>query len=149
MKTRFASLAVAIAGLAFATTVAAENCSNTTFTALASTDCAGSFVGNINGSASETTFLNSRFGGTFTYAGASDGPNNGPFISNPQVSTSGTLTFDSPIVGNFVIGIKAATNFSYYFFSALSPTSFLTFSSTAGIAVNQNDVPQGLSHANL
>ena len=148
MKALFAPLAVAIAGLAFATTAAAENCSNTTFTALASTDCAGSFVGNINGSGSETTFLNSRFGGTFTYAGASDGPNNGPFTSNPAVSINGTLTFDSPILGNFVIGIKAANNFSYYFFSALSPTSFLTFSSTSGIAVNGN-APKDLSHANL
>ena len=149
MKTLFAPLAVAIAGLAFATTAAAENCSNTTFTALASTACAGSFGGNINGSASETSYLNTRFGGTFTYAGASDGPNNGPFTSNPQVPLNGTLTFDSPILGNFVIGLMAANNYSYYFFSALSPTSFLIFSSTTGVATNGRDMPQDLSHANL
>ncbi len=149
MKSRFAPLAALAAGIAFATAAAAENCADTTFTTLASSACAGSFVGNINGSASEITFLNSRFGGTFSYVGSSDGANNGPFTSNPTVSTGGTLTFDSPILGTFVLGIKAADNSSYYLFTALSPTGSLTFSSTAGIAVNARLIPQDLSHANL
>ena len=149
MKSRFARLATLVAGLVIATTAAAENCADTTFTALSSTACRGSFVGNINGSASEITYLNSQFGGSFSYIGASDGVNNGPFTGNPTVSTLGTLTFDSPQIGQFVIGIKAANNYSYYFFTALVPTSSLTFSSTAGIAVNGRGIPQDLSHANL
>jgi len=149
MKSRFDRLAALVAGLAIATTAAAENCADTTFTALSSTACRGSFVGNINGSAPEITYLNAQFGGSFSYIGASDGVNNGPFTSNPTVSMGGTLTFDSPLLGQFVLGIKAANNYSYYLFTALSPTSFLTFSSTAGIAVNGRGIPQDLSPANL
>lgn len=147
---KLSSIASAALVSAFISTPAlAENCALTTFTALASTACAGSFVGNINGSATEVTFLNSTFGGSFTYTGKSDDAGNGPFTGNPTVSTLGTLTFDSPLLGMFVIGLKAADNYSYYLFNALVPTSSLTFSSTAGVAVNGNGIPQALSHAAL
>lgn len=148
MKTRFAPLAALIAGALFTGTAAAEVCTDTTFT-IASIDCAGSFVGNINGSASEITFLNMEFSNTFTYGGKSDDAGNGPFTNDPDVSTNGTLFFDSPIVGDFVIGLKAAGNYSYYLFSTLVPISSLTFDSTAGVAVNGRGIPQDLSHANL
>lgn len=147
---KLSSIASAALASAFLCTPAmAENCASTTFTALASSACAGSFVGNINGSASEVTFLNSTFGGGFTYTGKSDDAGNGPFTGNPMVSTLGTLTFDSPLFGMFVIGLKAADNYSYYLFNALAPTSSLTFSSTAGVALNRNEMSQNLSHAAL
>jgi hypothetical protein len=144
----FFAAAALVAGLVGAP-AHAENCADTTFTALASIDCAGSFVGNINGSASETTFLNTEFGSTFTYVGKSDDAGNGPFTSNPAVNMGGTLTFDSAISGMFVIGLKAANNYSYYLFDAVSPVTSLTFNSTAGVAVNVRGIPQDLSHANL
>jgi len=62
------------------------------------------------------------------------------------VSTNGTLTFDTAISGEFVIGLMAADNYSYYLFNAGSPVSSLTFDSTAGVALNRNHMPQGLSH---
>lgn len=127
----------------------AENCADTTFAALSSTSCRGSFLGNINGSAAEITYLNSAFGGSFTFGGSSGDVGNGPFTSNPTVANNGTLTFNSPISGAFVIGLKAATNYSYYLFNAMSPVSSLTFNSTAGIAKNPQGIPQALSHASL
>jgi hypothetical protein len=143
------ALVAAIGVAALSTPALAENCADTTFSALPSIGCAGSFVGNINGSTSETTFLNTEFGGSFTYVGKSDDAGNGPFTSNPQVSTAGTLTFDSPLTGTFVIGLKAANNFSYYLFNALLPVSSLTFDSTAGVALNGQGIAQNLSHAAL
>lgn len=127
----------------------AENCAATTFTALASTACRGSFTGDINGDPSETAYLNTQFGGSFTYLGKSDDTGNGPFTSNPQVSTGGTLTFDSALSSTFVIGLKAADNFSYYLFNPVGPVTSLTFNSTAGVATNAQGIPQALSHANL
>ena len=104
----------------------AENCTDTNWTVLADTECRGSFVGNINGSPSETAYLDAQWsaltGGSFDYLGKSDDAGNGPFTSNPG-GTSGTLTFDTPITGWFVIGLKAATNYSYYLFEANSPLS--------------------------
>ena len=88
-------------------------------------------------------------GGPFSYEGKSDDAGNGPFTSDPDVATNGTLTFDQAISGWFVIGLKAGNNHSYYLFHALSPITSLTFDSTAGVAVNRNGIPQDLSHANL
>lgn len=133
----------------FALPAMAENCANTTFAELAATSCAGSFSGNLNGNASEAAYLDGQFSGTFTYAGKTDDAGSGPFTSNPGGSTSGTLTFDSPITGEFVIGLKAANQYAYYFFDADTPISMLTFSSTAGVAQNGKGTPQGLSHAAL
>jgi hypothetical protein len=131
----------------------AEDCADTSWSALAATDCAGSFVGNINGSPSEVAFLDSEWGaltgGSFDYLGKSDDASNGPFTGNPDDATDGTLTFDQAISGWFVIGLKAAGNYSYYLFNAVSPISSLTYDSTAGVALNRNGVPQELSHAAL
>ena len=135
----------------------AEECTNTNWTVLSDTDCRGSFVGNINGDDSETTFLDTAWGalagGSFDYLGKTDDAGAGPFASNPGSVTSGTLTFDAPITGWFVIGLKASNQYSYYLFNALSPLSSLTFDSTAGVATTVNGrgvvIPQELSHANL
>jgi len=134
----------------------AEDCTNTNWTVLADTDCRGALSGNINGSDSETSFLDAAWGGlaggSFDYLGKTDDAGAGPFASNPGSVTSGTLTFDSPMTGWFVIGLKASNQYSYYLFNALSPVSSLTFDSTAGVATTTNrngTFPQNLSHANL
>jgi hypothetical protein len=127
----------------------AEDCTDTTFSVLAPVACTGSFSGNIHGAPSELSYLGSVFGGSFTYAGKSDDGGHGPFTSSPSGATNGTLTFDTPIVGNFVIGLKAANNYSYYFFNAVSSISSLTFDSTSGVATNKHGIAQGLSHASL
>ena len=131
----------------------AENCANTSWSALAATDCEGSFAGNINGNASEMAFLDSAWGalagGSFDYLGKSDDAGNGPFTGDPDVAINGTLTFDQAISGWFVIGLKAANNHSYYLFNATSPITSLTYASTAGVATNRNGIPQNLSHGNL
>ena len=142
----FCAFAVASA---MASPALAENCNDTTFSALAATSCLGSFSGNINGSQSELDFLETSFGTAFTYLGKSDDLLNGPFTGNPQVSLNGTLTFDAPMTGTFVIGLKAANNHSYYLFNAGAPVSSLTFDDTGGVALNNQGGPQDLSHANL
>jgi hypothetical protein len=139
-----AAALVALAAPAFA-----ENCADTSWSALASTSCAGSFEGNINGSAGELADLSTYFSGTWMYEGKSDDGGNGPFTDNPT-STSGTLTFDDPISGVFVIGLKAANNYSYYYFDAGAESiSSLTFDTTAGVATNDQGIAQALSHAAL
>lgn len=146
----FARLVIAAAcATAFSTSALAESCANTTFSDLAATSCLGSFSGNINGNASEVTFLNAQFGGAYTYVGKSDDLGNGPFTSNPQVSKNGKLTFDTALSGLFVIGLKAANQYSFYQFNAQTPVSSLTFDSTAGVALNGRGIAQNLSHANL
>jgi hypothetical protein len=131
----------------------AESCGDTSFSALAASDCRGSFVGNIGGGpsdiAAQLSDLSSFGWGTFSFEGKSDDGGSGPFTSNLGGTTNVTLTFDSAISGTFVLGLKAANQYSYYLFDALSPVSSLTFSSTAGVALNGNLIPQGLSHANL
>jgi hypothetical protein len=144
-----AGLALALNGPALA-----ENCANTTWTALAATACLGSFVGN-SGSGStvpdELLFLNAQWPGfaPFSFAGKSDDTDSGPFTSNPTVALDGTLTFDAPMTMPFVISLKAADQYSYYLFNPLGPVSSLTFNSTAGVSVNANDLPNALSHASL
>ena len=112
--------------------------------------CAGSFLGNLIGTPAELTQLNTLFApnGPFAYQGKSDDASNGPFTGNPAAS-SGTLTLDTKQFGFFVIGIKAAANYSFYEFNGgTTGIQSLAFS-TIGTATNATEVPQGLSHAAL
>jgi hypothetical protein len=149
MKSALHLLCAFAAASAMASPALAENCADTTFSTLAATSCLGSFSGNINGSQSELDDLETEFGTEFTYLGKSDDPMSGPFTGNPQVNEDGTLTFDAPMTGSFVIGLKAANNYSYYLFNAGALVSSLTFNDTDGVAVNRRGVAQDLSHANL
>lgn len=142
--------AVAVASLS--APALAENCLNTSFAELAATACFGSMRGNINGALGETNFLNlnfAQYGTGFQYLGKSDDRGNGPFTSNPTTSKNGVLTFDTPLSGTFVIGLKAARQYSYYLFDAATPVSSLTFDTMAGVALNRSNIAQSLSHANL
>jgi hypothetical protein len=125
----------------------AENCLDTTTTP-AYIACVGSFTGNINGSASELTDLSTAFGGVWTYSGKSDDAGSGPFSTSPTGGT-GTLTFDTAQFGVFAIGLKAATNYSYFLFDGgIGGISSIDYD-TLGVAQNGQGIAQGLSHAAL
>jgi PEP-CTERM motif len=146
----FRTAAVFVVLSAVPALVSAQACSAATVMTASTgyVSCAGSFTGNLNGSAGELTQLSTLFGGAWTYAGKSDDAGNGPFTGNFATS-SGTLTFDSPVFGIFVIGIKSADNYSFYQFNAgMAGIMSLPFQ-TIGTATNGNGVPQALSHAAL
>jgi hypothetical protein len=111
-------------------------------------NCAGSFVGNLTGAAAELTALTGSFGGTWAYAGKSDDLNFGPFTGNPDTN-AGTLTFDAAVYGQFVLGLKAATQYSYYLFDAGGGGITSIDFTTLGVAQNGFGVAQNLSHAVL
>jgi hypothetical protein len=114
------------------------------------TACSGSWRGNDANKQTdvlaELANLSSLTG--WSLIGKSDDASNGPFTSNPQV-TSGTLTFDSAVTGPFAIALKASNSFSlYYFLNDGSPISALNFIMN-GTALNGRGNPQDLSHASL
>jgi hypothetical protein len=115
---------------------------------MGATACSGAWSGNIN---NQTTDVNAElaaaFGGTYTLLGYSNDTNNGPF-SNGSAATSGTLNFDLPITGEFIIGLKAGNAFSFYQFIGQVNRTSIDFT-TSGVQVNGNDIPAGLSHAAL
>ncbi|UUX96330.1 PEP-CTERM sorting domain-containing protein [Aquabacterium sp. J223] len=151
MKKLLAHAALAVLATASLPALAVD-CNETTWTALAASDCRGSFSGNINGSAGELTYLASQWGSTWSFLGKSDDAGTfGPFTGNPTVGTNGTLTFDTPITGTFVIALKSSNDYSYYLFNALSPVSSLTFDDTLGVTAGAGPQvnPKALSHANL
>ena len=127
----------------------AENCSDTGFVSQPAADCRGSFSGNLNGALPELAYLATQWGGSWTYAGKSDDSGNGPFLGNPQVAFSGALNFDTPISGDFVIGLKAGPQYSYYLFRSAVALGSLSFSSTEGVATSVQGNPLALSHASL
>ena len=130
-----------------------ELCTATT-SVLAYTSCSGAFAGNINGNfgleKAQIGALTGTTPGTFVFRGSSNDVDAGP--SNNAVTGSVgpfTLTFDEPLSGSFVIGLKASNQHSFYFYKNAPPTTSITFDTTAGVAVNNNNIPQGLSHATL
>ena len=156
----FKSIGFLLASTIFAAPAFAVVCGNTTFSQLSATSCLGPTAGTLTGSSSETTYLNNNWGtysggsyssgtsysggGTYsggtrsyTYGGSSSDANNGPFTTNPMVSSNGTLTFKNQMSGAFVIGLEAGGYYSYYSFNAPTAISSLTYSSTNGVAFNQ------------
>lgn len=94
-------------------------------------------------------YLNTFFGeyGSWAYLGSSESWWDTLFSNNPQTST-GTLLFDTPLSGVWAIALKSGTGSSVYVYDFGTPTSGVPFS-TAGTSLNPQDMPQGLSHANL
>lgn len=130
----FAALVVALVPtLAQATPAPPPACKDaTTMTGFTGyVTCSGSFEGNINGDASELANLKTYFGGTWTWQGKTDDAGSGPFTSNPALggTGSGTVGFDAPISGFFVLGIKQSTRFSFYEFNEAAPISSIAWSS--------------------
>lgn len=75
----------------------------------------------------------------WTNAGKSDDSGNGPFTSNPG-GTTGTLTFDSPQSGPFVISLKGSRQFTLYYFADAVDVDCIDFTMID---------KAGLSHASL
>lgn len=112
------------------------------------TSCVGAFVGNNKNQQADVLAQLAAFGGTWTTLGSSDDASFGPFTGNSS-STTGTLAFDNLLTGPFVLAIKAGNAFSlYYFLNSGAGVSSVNFT-TAGVAINANDIPNGLSHATL
>ena len=87
------------------------------------TACGGSFAGNnMNQQADVLAFISSEWGQTATFGGSSDDAMNGPFTSNPN-TTTGTLTFDTAMDGPFVLALKAADQFSLFYFDGSGPAN--------------------------
>ncbi len=114
------------------------------------TACGGSFAGNDKNQQTDVlSFISTTWGLSATNLGSSDsGASFGPFTSNPG-TVNGTLTFDVAMDGPFVLSLKAGNQFSlFYYDGAGAPISSIAYS-TAGVNVNNNGVPNGLSHASL
>lgn len=140
---------VAQAAPPFNSTVGTPDCTNSgdnTATMFDWTSCRGSFEGNTNATGINA-YLNTQFGGTFSYLGSSDDSGFGPFTNNPNTVTAGTLGFDGALIGTFVLALKASNRMSFYSFAGTGQTS-LKFN-TLGVTLNNNGGAQDLSHAAL
>ena len=85
--------------------------------------------------------------GTFDLVGSSDDSGFGPFKFNPGTGTSGTVTFDSPAKGYFVLGLKGGPDYSLYLFNGgIAGIGSLNFD-TFGITTGGEGAGPGLSHA--
>ena len=140
---------VAVVSLAAPAVAGAENCPDTSFIALAAADCRGAFVGTLSGSAAETAALGSHFGGAWSYLGKRSDAGNGPFSTHPLSAFGGVLTFDTPASGDFVLGLEAAGQTSFYRFHGGPGVASLTFDTTEGVATTIQGNPQNLSDAAL
>jgi hypothetical protein len=129
--------------------VAAEVCTNTNWSTPFFTGCAGSFVGTLDASASEAASLTALFGGEWEVAGRSDAADNGPFVDNPQVAFNGTLAFDEPVSGRFVLGLVSAGQHSFYAFTTKRRIGGLGFDSLEGVATTPQGNPWPLDYAVL
>ncbi|MBY0491290.1 MAG: PEP-CTERM sorting domain-containing protein [Gemmatimonadaceae bacterium] len=142
-----ASLSVLMASPAFATppsVTPTELCTSassmTSPTVSYFVRCVGAINGNINSSsnAGDNTMLANTFGGTWVFNSTSNG--NG--------ASSGTVNVSS-LTGFFVLGIKAADNYSLYLYNRPSGGATTINWNTIGTAVNQNGIAQNISHINI
>jgi hypothetical protein len=112
--------------------------------------CLGAYAGNNVGQESDIlAAIASAWGMSGAqYLGTTDaGQTAGPFSSVPD-EISGTLVFDSPLSGSYVVALKAANSFSLYLFTGLVNQASI-FYTTTGTSQNKQGIAQGLSHASL
>jgi hypothetical protein len=111
--------------------------------------CSGAFAGNDTPQTAdiltELKFLSDTSG--WFVLGKSDDAGSGPFASNPETNL-GTLTFDSPITGQFALSLKAGNAFSLFYYNPPVPVSEIDFN-TLGVSINGNGIARDLSHATL
>jgi hypothetical protein len=121
--------------------------------------CAGAFAGNNLNQSDPTVeeWMLANWGVDFDYMGTTNigEQPQGPFsITQEDVGddwAKGTIWFNNPIVGQFVIALKGANQFSLFHFDtggAAWAWVALTYTMD-GVALNPQDDPQGLSHASL
>jgi opacity protein-like surface antigen len=141
-----ATLALASVG---ASATAAVQCSNSTATTgnAGYISCQGPTAGNIAPGQTNTATFSGY--GMFNLVGKSDDAGFGPFASNPGGVTYGTLSFDTPQTGFFVVGIKGGPSYSLYLFDGgAAGISSLSFD-TLGIVKGNGGAGPGLSHLAL
>lgn len=149
------ALAVALAGLGAGPALAAlppagaAVCSNTTLSILPPPTCIGSFVGGLSGSADEIGLLKATWDIDFNYLGRSDQVDFGPFATNPQVAFNGSLAFDEPHAGQFVLGLVSANQHSFYLINTKRRVGGLVFDSLEGVAMTPQGNPFSLDYAAL
>jgi hypothetical protein len=85
--------------------------------------------------------------GSWEYWGSSEQWWRTLFANDPWRPT-GTLRFDEPLEGVWGVALKSGTGSSVYVYDFGTPIAALPYS-TAGTSLTTNDLPQGLSHANL
>ncbi len=149
MKRKLAAAVAAVAAVAASPAFAVVACGDSV--AMLSNpgylDCQGPTPGNIApGQVNTATFTGF---GTFSLVGKTDDPGAGPFASNPGGATSGVLTFDTPMTGFFVVGLKGGPDYSLYLFDGgTTGITSLNFD-TLGIVTGSGKPGPGLSHASL
>lgn len=119
----------------------------------AATLCSGAWGGNITGQ--EGAIINqiqADFGVTATFEGKTDaGSSSGPF-SYVGSGTTGSVTFDNALFGDFILALKAGDSFSLFFFQDAMGIQEVEYT-TDGVGVNTNNekkvVVNGLSNASL
>ena len=117
---------------------------NPTYTA-----CGGSFAGNNQNQEGDVlAYILDTWNLSFTDQGSSDDAGAGPFASNPGTVT-GQLQFDGVMDGPFVLTLKAGNQFSLFYYDGSGPAISTIDYTTNGVNVNNQDVPQDLSHATL
>ena len=154
MKPRHALLAALLALVASASSAATqpvltEVCSHTTLSILPTPACVGSFQGSLTGSAAELALLSSTWGDTWVSKGRSDEPDFGPFTGNPGVAFNGTLGFDVPTSGHFVLGLVSSGKYSLYLINTKRRIGGLSFDNLEGVATTPQGNPYPLDYAVL
>jgi hypothetical protein len=144
------SLALA-ASLIAPAAASAQSCADMT-SLPAYMQCTGALGGNIgdnNDLAAELSLLSSTFGGSYTFIGQTGDAGFGPFANDPSGSPSGSLNFDNPMTGLFVVGLKGANTYSFYLYNGgVAGISSVTFN-MIGSSTNDHGIAQELSHAAL
>lgn len=135
--------------LAATSPLATEDCSDTTLSILPPPACIGSYLGELDGSADERGLLAATWGQDFNYLGRSDEADYGPFVDNPQVAFNGTLAFDQPHSGQFVLGLASAGKHSFYLINTKRRVGGLVFDSLEGVATTPQGNPFALDYAAL
>ncbi len=115
-------------------------------------DCLGAYEGNSTQHVDDILdIIESEWGlGDAEYLGSNDSAGNGPFSNFPEGGT-GTLNFDTPLNGDYVLVLKTSTSFSLYLFEDLVDVASIYYTDW-GVSVNCNRngcSPRGLSHAEL
>ena len=111
--------------------------------------CSGAWAGNnVNQEADVLQSIFDTWGVTASYQGTTDsGMSNGPF-SNVDGTANGSVTFNAPLSGTFILALKASNQFSLFFFDNAVGIGTIQYN-TAGVSVNKKGKAQGLSHASL
>ena len=111
--------------------------------------CGGAFEGNASNQ-DVVGWISTNWGFTTTFAGKTDAGagDSGPFAAYDDEEPTGTLVFDSPMYGDFVLALKAGNSFSLYNFTGADGWESLTYS-TAGAGVNKWGKAQGLSNVSI